>query len=187
MTLPYIMMCSMAGALGSSLAFVFGHLYYYTGYKPYLLITACLQTCFIMEVINIKLNKSTSRYLPTVLQLSSRMFTLWVVCFYFGFFSRYIPVMVSCWYLNDFIRYVFYAFRNPHIKKLRYSLFLLTCPTSSFCELSAIYCLIKKERSLVRYGLVLVLVVYIPGVIFLMKHMLQQRYWSLKKKGDKTL
>lgn len=180
---PNIMLCSVAGALGSALAFIFGHLYYFTGSRVHLLITACLQTCFVMEIVNIKLNKSTSRYLPTVIQLTTRMFILWVVLFYFRFYSRNIPLMITCWYFNDFIRYVF---RNPHLKKLRYNLFLLTCPTASFCETWAIYSLGKDKKGLVGYLLLMVLVVYIPGIIFLMKHMLQQRYWSLKKHGAKS-
>ncbi|KAF9764791.1 putative very-long-chain (3R)-3-hydroxyacyl-CoA dehydratase [Nosema granulosis] len=181
MRFPYITLCNLAGAVCSLLAFIFGHIYYNTRNRTYLLATVCLQTLFIMEIVNIKLHKSTSRYAPTVMQLGSRMFTLWVVCLYYKYFSLNIPIMVTCWYLTDFTRYIFYAFRNEHIKKLRYSLSILTYPTAFFCELMCIYHLFKKEKSLFRYLFVLILIGYIPGVIFLMRHMLQQRYWSSKK------
>ncbi|ADM11596.1 protein tyrosine phosphatase-like protein [Encephalitozoon intestinalis ATCC 50506] len=184
--LSYIRIYNTVGFIICIVALSTSLMFYKTMDPKYLREAGLCQTFFLMEVANICAKKSNARYVPTVMQLVSRMFIIWVVFWYYGIIDWTFPIITTCWYLSDSIRYVFYMFRVDTIRVIRYNLFLLTSPIGFALEMYCLKTLYYSLGKILSYFVVLAGVVYIPGFIFLFSHMLRQRKWSRKVKACKN-
>ncbi|EOB12608.1 hypothetical protein NBO_398g0006 [Nosema bombycis CQ1] len=181
MNVTYFGLCNLTGITCSILALISGLLYYRTTNRFYLVITASIQTFFIIEIVNIQLKRNKSRCYPALMALSRRIFYLWVIAYYFKYLSIYLLILIGCWYLSDLLRYAVYSFTNNHTKKVGYTILLVTYLVASYCEIASFYDLIKANTGFTRWALTGVLIGYVPGFVFLLRHRLQQRYWTNKK------
>lgn len=181
----YIRAYNTAGFVVSILALAASLAFYKTMDTRYLCATGLCQTFFLMEAANICAKKSNARYLPTVMQLVSRMLIIWVVFWYYGVVDWAFPVIATCWYLSDLVRYVFYTFRADTIRVVRYNLFLLTSPTGFVLEMHCLKRLYASVGRVSSYLVALAALLYIPGFVFLFSHMLRQRKWAKKVKTSK--
>ncbi|CAD26663.1 hypothetical protein [Encephalitozoon cuniculi GB-M1] len=182
----YIRIYNTAGFIVCIVALLASLVFYKTMDPRYLRVAGLSQTFFLMEAANISAKKSNSRYLPTVMQLISRMFIMWVVFWYCGIINWTFPVITTCWYLSDLVRYAFYTFRANTVRVVRYNLFLLTSPIGFVLEMYCLRALYNSLGKIFSYLVVLVALLYIPGFIFLFSHMLRQRKWSRKVKAYKS-
>ncbi|KAK6090510.1 hypothetical protein P3W45_000607 [Vairimorpha bombi] len=180
--MEYIKIYNFSGALLALLAFITSYVYYNTRIKIYLLITALSQSFFLIEILNIKLNKSNARYRPTVIQLFFRLFNIWVVYFYYECATKYFCVVTGSWYFTDCIRYLYYIYRTKYVKILRYNLFIILYPVSITIEIKSMCFLIKKQTGMIKYAFLSILLLYVPSMIFLILHMFKQRKWANKKR-----
>lgn len=138
----YITIYNIIGIIFAILALVTSFIYYTTKNKGFLLVTALSQSFFLLEILNIKLHKSNSRYKPTVLQLFYRMFNIWVIYFFYECTSEYFPVVMTSWYFTDIVRYLYYIFREKYIKVVRYNLFIFLYPISIYIEMKSMFCVL---------------------------------------------
>ncbi|AFM98364.1 protein tyrosine phosphatase-like protein [Encephalitozoon hellem] len=183
--LSYIKIYNTAGFIVCIVALLTSLMFYKTMNTRYLRVVGLCQTFFLMESANISAKKSNARYLPTVMQLVSRMFIIWVVFWYYGVINWTFPVITTCWYLSDLARYVFYMFRVDTVRIVRYNLFLLTSPIGFVLEMYCLKILHGSLGKILSYFVALAALLYIPGFTFLFSHMLKQRKWSRKIKACK--
>ncbi|AFN83080.1 protein tyrosine phosphatase-like protein [Encephalitozoon romaleae SJ-2008] len=186
MRLTYIRIYNAIGFIVCTIALFTSLMFYKTMKTKYLKMAGLCQTFFLMEVANICAKKSNARYLPTVMQLVSRMLIIWVVFWYYEIIDWTFPIMTACWYLSDLVRYVFYMFRIDTIRIIRYNLFLLTSPIGFILEMCCLRTLYNLIGNILSYLVALAALLYIPGFIFLFSHMLRQRKWSRKIKASKN-
>lgn len=184
--LTYIRIYNAVGFVVCTIALSASLMFYKTMNTKYLKMARLCQTFFLMEVANICAKKSNARYLPTVMQLVSRMLIIWVVFWYYGIIDWTFPIVTTCWYLSDLARYVFYMFRIDTIRIVRYNLFLLTSPIGFILEMYCLRTLYNSLGNILSYFVALAALLYIPGFIFLFSHMLRQRKWSRKIKASKS-
>ena len=148
--------------------------------RRYLLNVAVSQALFAVEIFNIFVGASRSTYLPTIVQLASRNFIIWVVVYLHGLHGLLLTVMLVCWNISDFIRYVFYLFRANLFKKLRYNAFIVLYPVGISLEIyltNRVYLMYKGVRSWF-FGAIMLL--YLPLFPYLYYHMIKQRKRSNK-------
>ncbi|CAI5740988.1 unnamed protein product [Peronospora destructor] len=167
-----------------------------------------VQTMAVMEIVHAAVGFVRSPLGSTFMQVSSRLWLVWginVLCpvsrYQFGF-----PLMVASWGLVEVPRYSFYALHlynavPDFLFFLRYHLFILLypsgvlgevlCMVSSLSFLSAgAYAIQLPNTHNVSVSLylvvILVLVVYIPGLPVMYGHMLTQRNRAYSKMKAKT-
>ncbi|WUR02802.1 very-long-chain (3R)-3-hydroxyacyl-coa dehydratase [Vairimorpha necatrix] len=179
--MKYITFYNIIGVINTLIALFTSLIYHFTRQRPFLLITAICQTFFILEILNIKLQTSNSRYLPTVIQLFFRLFNIWIVFYFYDCCNRHFYIVMSAWYLTDCIRYLYYISRNKYIKIIRYNLFIFLYPISIYIEMSSMYKGVSKIEGMFKYLYLSFLCIYIPSMIFLIRHMFRQRKWANKK------
>lgn len=184
----YINVYNLSGTLVSVFALLIT-LFSWPSNNEFALNVAFCQTFYLLEIINIFLGVSKSRIFPTSLQLSSRLFITWFICYWYNFNDITVRVMLTCWFLADATRYSFYFSRRQLVKFLRYNLFIVLYPLGTFCEL-VLLCRAEKVSSVfLTYFLRCLMLCYVPGFVFLYFHMIRRRKWTrknvvLKKKSD---
>ncbi|KAG7394930.1 Very-long-chain (3R)-3-hydroxyacyl-CoA dehydratase PASTICCINO 2 [Phytophthora boehmeriae] len=168
-----------------------------------------VQTMAVMEIVHAAVGFVRSPLGSTLMQVSSRLWLVWginVLCpvsrYQFGF-----PLMVASWGLVEVPRYSFYAL-NLYDKVpsflffLRYHLFMVLYPSGvlgeTLCMVSSLsflstgaYAIQLPNTHNIALSLyvvvILVLIVYIPGLPVMYGHMLTQRnraYAKIKTKSD---
>uniref|UniRef100_A0AAV1V241 very-long-chain (3R)-3-hydroxyacyl-CoA dehydratase n=1 Tax=Peronospora matthiolae TaxID=2874970 RepID=A0AAV1V241_9STRA len=167
-----------------------------------------VQTMAVMEIVHAAVGFVRSPLGSTLMQVSSRLWLVWainVLCpasrYQFGF-----PLMVASWGLVEVPRYSFYALNlydavPNFLFFLRYHLFMLLypsgvlgevlCMVSSLSFLSTgVYAIQLPNTHNISISLyvvvILVLVVYIPGLPVMYSHMLTQRNRAYSKTKIKT-
>jgi very-long-chain (3R)-3-hydroxyacyl-CoA dehydratase len=177
MELNYIQTYNILGSVVCTVALASSLAHWCSGDSRYLLAAAMCQSFFLIEILNINMRKSNARFLPTVLQLLSRMFITWVIFWYLGIVNRTYPVITSCWYTADLIRYLFYACRAPAIGFIRYNFFILAYPVGVSLEMYCMVLVYKRLSAIPSYIFALFMAGYSVGFAFLFLHMLKQRRW----------
>lgn len=145
----------------------------------------CIQSFYLFEILNILFGISKAKIFPTVLQLSSRLFIIWPICYSYNYTHITVRLMLLCWFISDTTRYLFYLSRNRLIKFLRYNLFLLLYPVGTFCEIILVSRTESTSIGIFKYFLRAIMLFYIPGFIFLFFHMLKRRKWTSKPENKK--
>lgn len=183
--LSYIRIYNIVGSIVCIIALITSQLYYTTSNSGYLRIAGFCQAFFLMEIANICARKSNSRYIPTVMQLVSRNFVMWIIFWYYGIINETFPIITVCWYLSDLVRYLFYAFRADTIRIVRYNLFLMTYPIGFLSEMCCLKGLYNISGRAFSYFVAFIAFIYVPGFILLFSHMLKQRKWSKRVEMSK--
>lgn len=99
------------------------------------------------------------------------------------------PTLVLAWGLADFIRYAYYTLSlvtdgetwRP-IKWLRYNAFIPLYPIGTVCEFYLLYSTWRAWKSSGNgwnYGLLALLAIWLPGLLYMYAHMLKQRHHHL--------
>ncbi|KAE9018335.1 hypothetical protein PR003_g13609 [Phytophthora rubi] len=167
-----------------------------------------VQTMAVMEIVHAAVGFVRSPLGSTLMQVSSRLWLVWainVLCpasrYQFGF-----PLMVASWGLVEVPRYSFYALNLYNAVPgflffLRYHLFMVLYPSGVLgevlCMVSSLsflstgaYAIQLPNTHNVSISLyvvvVLVLLVYIPGLPVMYSHMLTQRNRAYSKTKAKT-
>ncbi|KAM0673893.1 hypothetical protein GVAV_002731 [Gurleya vavrai] len=155
----------------------------------YVLKIALCQSFFLLEIFNIITGKSNSSFIPTFLQLVSRMFIIWIVCYFqIDLTKGYsFTVMSLSWFFSDLIRYIYYLIRADWSKWLRYNSFILFYPIGTSIEIYLMNCLYLKSSDLISKLIAGIILCYIPGFAFLYFHMIKQRNFGKKNKLNKSL
>ncbi|RLN94093.1 hypothetical protein BBJ28_00019759 [Nothophytophthora sp. Chile5] len=167
-----------------------------------------VQTMAVMEIVHAAVGFVRSPLGSTLMQVSSRLWLVWginVLCpvsrYQFGF-----PLMVASWGLVEVPRYSFYAL-NLYDKVpsflffLRYHLFMVLYPSGvlgeTLCMVSSLGFLSTGAYSIQLPNthnasislfmiVILVLIVYVPGLPVMYGHMLTQRNRAYSKPKTKT-
>jgi very-long-chain (3R)-3-hydroxyacyl-CoA dehydratase len=94
-------------------------------------------------------------------------------------------VVILSWGLADILRYAFYTFSLINVngaprflRWLRYNVFLILYPSGAIGEMYLLYLTWKKWKSsspLWNYGLITLMVIWLPCLIVMYRHMLLQR------------
>lgn len=175
----YIKVYNFFGILVSLLALYFTFTNIFTHSKP-LHILLC-QSFFLLEIVNIRRKVSNSKLLPTLLQLSSRIFILVIALFLR--YSTSFTIMCVSWYLSDFIRYCYYFSRNRFFKWMRYNFFIALYPVGVGMEMKLVGELLRHEIG--WFVAVTIFMAYIPGFAFLYYHMIKQRRFANRTRVKK--
>jgi very-long-chain (3R)-3-hydroxyacyl-CoA dehydratase len=136
------------------------------------LFLARLQTVALLEVLHAALGWVRSGVLSNVIQISSRLFVIWMAAVYSntGHLWAY-GMMATAWALSDFTRYAYYltqltGLSSPVLKWARYNFFLVLYPVGTLGEAILIFFAMKKWENLnppLSYLLLAVLAIYTPG------------------------
>lgn len=153
--------------------------------KDFLLKMACIQSFYVIEIFNIFISASKAKIFPTVLQLSSRLFIIWTICYSHDILERMVYLMLFCWFTTDTVRYIFYLTRSGIFQFLRYNLFIFTYPVGTFCEIVLVSKTENISSGFFKYILRGIMLFYIPGFIFLFIHMLKRRSYAYKSSKNK--
>lgn len=158
-------------------------------------IVTLIQCGAIIEILNSALGIVRSPIVTTAAQVLSRLLVV------IGIFqllpetpateSFVYITLISAWSITEIVRYSFYFFTlsfksGPPIilLLLRYNLFWVLYPTGVASELSLIYSalpLAEMEYSVyAKYGLIVSIVAYLPGLPMLFSHMVAQRSKVMK-------
>eukprot|EP00866_Antonospora_locustae_P001542 jgi/Antlo1/1542/1303 len=143
--------------------------------KTYLFRAGLSQTFFIVEIFNILVGASRSTYSPTLIQVMSRLYVVWVIAYMHSLQNVMLTVMLVCWNISDLIRYMFYLSHAGWLKKLRYNAFIVLYPLGISLEIYMINCaymMYDDKRSWI-FGATMLL--YFPLFPYLYYHMIKQR------------
>ncbi|DAZ93268.1 TPA: hypothetical protein N0F65_010892 [Lagenidium giganteum] len=163
-----------------------------------------VQTMAVMEIVHAALGLVRSPLVSTFMQVGSRLWLVWainVLCHpsrsQFGF-----PLMVFSWALVEVPRYSFYALNLYNMVPsflffLRYHLFMVLYPSGvlgeTLCMISSLGFLSTGAYSIqmpnahnisisLYVVVILMIIVYIPGLPVMYGHMLTQRHRAYSKK-----
>ncbi|CCK68619.1 enoyl-CoA hydratase PHS1 KNAG_0B01760 [Huiozyma naganishii CBS 8797] len=153
-------------------------------------VVTAVQCCATMEIVNSALGLVRSPLFTTVAQVFSRLLIV------IGVF-QYLPETALCstvvyktllvaWSTTEIVRYWFYykMLQSPagppkFIKWLRYNMFIVLYPLGVASELLLLFSSLDvaatKYGPSVQYVIVASMLLYIPGLPILFKHMLRQR------------
>mmetsp|Transcript_2866 Transcript_2866/g.8750 ORF Transcript_2866/g.8750 Transcript_2866/m.8750 type:complete len:227 (+) Transcript_2866:166-846(+) len=163
-----------------------------------------VQTAAVAEVAHPVLGLVRTNVFSTVLQISSRLFLLWMVANQFYIVGDFFAfsTMAAAWCLAEIPRYLYFAVaqqqKPPYwLTWLRYSAFMVLYPIGVASELACLYgvlpiIFVERPYSISmpnKYNFALdtyyvsvgALLAYIPGLPLLYAHMLQQRRKQLAK------
>uniref|UniRef100_A0A7S3EME0 very-long-chain (3R)-3-hydroxyacyl-CoA dehydratase n=1 Tax=Rhodosorus marinus TaxID=101924 RepID=A0A7S3EME0_9RHOD len=157
------------------------------------------QTAAVLEILHCLLGLVRASVFSTILQVSSRIYILWVVADPFhdavGQFLAF-KTMVLAWSLTEIPRYAYFAIGQVQkppkwMTWLRYSSFMPLYPLGAASEAACLYTvlpLIKEARpysiympNTLNFALdsyftsICSLLIYIPGLPFMYSHMIGQR------------
>lgn len=180
----YMKMYNLLGCCVCVLALVYAVLHAKLQLHSYVLKICFCQTFFLLEIFNIKIGKSNSTLFPTILQLSSRLFIIWIVCYAHREICRSIPftIMLVCWYVSDLIRYIYYLLRVEWAKWMRYNFFIVFYPVGTAMEFYLTNSIYLKYGMVFSYLIGFIILCYVPGFCFLYYHMIKQRTAGNKKR-----
>lgn len=184
MFLTYIRIYNISAIFICITALINASLYWYTAQEKYILFICLCQTFFLIEIINIKTKVSKSMIAPTLLQLTSRLFISWFVCYMHSIPKTLFTIMCFAWFISDVVRYLFYLTKLKAASMLRYNMFLILYPTGALIEVILMGVILKHYSGIFRLLLIGIAISYIPGFIFLFGHMLKQRM-TVSKRNEK--
>ncbi|CDR41498.1 CYFA0S07e02916g1_1 [Cyberlindnera fabianii] len=158
-------------------------------------IVIIIQTGALYEVYNSIVGNVRSPVITTAMQVASRLVVVWGIFALLpnspaNFHWAYITLCLA-WSVTEVVRYFYYAQSivtngNPpkYLTLLRYNLFFVLYPMGVGSELAIIYMSLGEAASQVgvwyQYGLIFVMLTYIPGFPVLFGHMLKQRKKVMK-------
>lgn len=138
-----------------------------------------VQSLSLVEVINSLLQITNSPLLTSVIQLLSRLLISYFLTTEPSLDPNLKGLLVLAWSVADCTRYFYYALKLTFVPYffvvLRYSLFIVLYPVGALCEILVLWSI---EASDSRWKILAMF--YVPGFIFLYRHMLQQRKKYLK-------
>lgn len=175
MFLSYISIYNFISILVCVLALINTMLYYLTNEGKFILYVSLCQTFFLMEIVNIRTKFSKSTLIPTTLQLTSRLFIAWFICYMHDIMRLPFTIMSLSWFVSDGVRYLFYLTKSKYATALRYNMFIVLYPLGASLEVLLMGYVARQYTGLIRYILVVIAAFYVPGFIFLFGHMLKQR------------
>lgn len=133
---------------------------------------AYLQTVALLEVLHAALGLVRSGVMSNVIQISSRLFVIWVAAV-MGETGKHwaYAMMATAWSISDFTRYAYYLTQltkvpSPCLKWARYNFFLVLYPVGTLGEAILIYLARLNKFSadpILNFGLLAVLAIYTPG------------------------
>lgn len=141
---------------------------------------ALCQSFFLVEIVNIAAGVSASTYIPTILQVSSRIFIIWAVCYLHGLNNVCVMIMYLTWGVSDLIRYMFYLLRMNWLKTVRYNAFLVLYPLGVCLEIYLTNCVYLLYNNFFSYIFSGAMLLYLVLFGYLYYHMLNQRRRSMK-------
>ncbi|KAH9942432.1 PTPLA-domain-containing protein [Epithele typhae] len=147
--------------------------------------TTVVQSAALLEVAHVVLRWVRSPLLTTLMQVSSRLYLVWGVTYFFPL-THTNPLyasMVLSWSLTEVVRYSFYACAllgtEPRaLVALRYTLFYVLYPTGASSEALLIGATLPPRlagadpHALARFALFLI---WWPGLYVMYTHMMRQR------------
>jgi len=189
MSKPYLLLFNLVSCVGWAYVFYLTVLSILAGHSAAAFFSVVatpltiVQSLAFLEVVHAKLRLVGSPFFPTLLQVSSRLFLLFVTWQSVASQAHWsLYLMVGSWSLVEIPRYLFYALNLVTAKVfypvfyLRYSLFLVLYPTGITGEaLQIINYLWTIKNLLGFYLLFFILVAYLPGGPFMYFHMIGQR------------
>jgi len=140
-----------------------------------------------LEVAHACLDMVRTSPVPVAIQVFTRMIILRIFCrFYAGGAVEHFgfTLMVGAWCLSEVVRYAYYTesllgFRDPILTWLRYSMFYVLYPIGALSESWLVMASIPSIRKVhgARYAQLClgVLLLYSPGLVYMMTHMHEQR------------
>ncbi|KAL2271539.1 hypothetical protein VTJ83DRAFT_910 [Remersonia thermophila] len=154
------------------------------------------QTFAVMEILHALTGVVPAPFFTTALQVASRLFLVWAVCFPFPQLntSAWYSSMLFAWSLTEVIRYSYFALRQfdcvpGWLHWLRYSAFSILYPIGISSELAMTLRTIAGPASQLAawypWALFAVVLSYIPGSVILYGHMLKQRKKYLGASSNK--
>ena len=143
---------------------------------------AYLQTFALLEVLHAALGLVRSGVMSNVIQISSRLFVIWVAAV-MGETGKHwaYAMMATAWSISDFTRYAYYLTQLTKVsccgclKWARYNFFLVLYPVGTLGEAILIYLARLNKFSadpILNFGLLTVLAIYTPGNIHLIVSLL---------------
>lgn len=183
--LKYIDFYNSLGSVVGITAIVMISLNHFQKSEHFLFKMGCIQSFYLIEILNIFFGASKAKIFPTLLQLSSRLFVIWPICFSYNYTHVTVHLMLISWFISDTMRYFFYLSRNKILKFLRYNLFIVLYPIGTFCEIILVSRTENVATGLFKYFLRVIMLFYIPGFIFLFFHMLKRRKWTSKPEKNR--
>lgn len=147
--------------------------------KKYLFRAGLSQTFFLAEIFNILIGASRSTYVPTLIQVSSRVYVIWIAYMH-KLQNIPLTLMFVCWSISDLIRYAFYLFRLPWLKTLRYNAFIVLYPIGISLEIYLMNCIYLMYNNYKSKLIGAVMLLYIPLFPYLYYHMYKQRNRTIK-------
>lgn len=160
------------------------------------------QTLSLLECLHSLLGLVRSSLFPTTVQVVSRLHIVWIIWRLVpeGRQTNALILTVVAWTLTELIRYAFYAFQNVFssvwfpVVWLRYTIFIVTYPLGILGEVLSIWASLDYLRdtpalraypvpmpNMFNFQLDLftlysvMLLVYLPGGVYLYRHMLDRR------------
>ncbi|RYG60887.1 hypothetical protein EON64_18985 [archaeon] len=166
------------------------------------------QTAAVLEVLNALFGIVRSPWVTVLMQVFSRVWTLWAVMDMAPTAQHSLFFLLACtsWALVEVPRYLFYALSIANAVPyplfwLRYSLFAILYPTGITGELGCMYLSlfelwgkaggvsdVPMDKLVLMVLIALVVVTYVPGSPTMYKHMLKTRkkqFQELKEGGKK--
>ncbi|KAJ3115303.1 hypothetical protein HDU96_000854 [Phlyctochytrium bullatum] len=165
-----------------------------TTYQHYGRYVLWVQTAAIMEIFHSMFRLVKSPLFTTVVQVSSRLTLVWLVCLQFPLVPQHFfyTSMVIAWGITEVVRYAYYALHTlgmdgDHFWFLiwcRYHFFYVLYPIGAGSELMLINRAIplakKLEDPTLYYLLTVISYTYPPGFYMMYTHMMKQRAKFIK-------
>jgi len=156
------------------------------------------QTGAVLEIVHAALGLVRSNPVVTAVQVWSRVFLVWGICYSFPVIQNTpaVPMFIFAWSITEIIRYSFYTYgllgASPAVLTwCRYTFFIVLYPIGVTGELLTIYWALPSMRETGRYSLllpnslnfgfdyawfcILTMLTYIPVFPQLYLHMFAQR------------
>ncbi|KAI8912797.1 tyrosine phosphatase-like protein [Gorgonomyces haynaldii] len=152
-----------------------------------------VQSFALAEIVFAAVGWVKTSVMTTIMQVSSRLFLVFGVVYAFNDPSvRQSPFyysMVLAWSITEVIRYPFYAFQLLGmdvylIKWARYTFFYVLYPVGAGSEWLLVYAASKIAPPASQWGLIAIMLIYVPGFPHMYFHMIRQRSKALKVKKN---
>lgn len=138
-----------------------------------------------LNCITHKIGLVKSSPLSTLMQVASRLFISLVCIERAKVYTNWgHAAVVLSWGLADIIRYSYYTISlvtvdNPPriLRWLRYNAFLILYPSGTAGEMYLLYLTWKKWKNapVYNYGLIALMIIWLPCLVIMYRHMLRQR------------
>ncbi|KAG2178852.1 hypothetical protein INT43_001698 [Umbelopsis isabellina] len=155
-----------------------------------------VQTAAALEIVHAALGWVRSPISTTFTQVLSRVFLVWGVNYLFPEIHTHwsFTTMVISWSITECVRYAYYFFNLAGgvpgiVLWLRYTLFFVLYPTGAGSEVMMMFISLpyaKAWNELYYYLLIVLMIVYIPGLPTMYFHMIGQRKKYLANDKKKT-